>query len=122
MQTVISTENIHAVHQHAFLIAKPKQQNGISRFLTWCEAQEEERFFWLGVAFLGTIGMALPLTLLAAGSNFSLWIIACIANVPVLAINLAAQHTKVTLPFLFSAWIINALIIIYGVSLSALSS
>jgi hypothetical protein len=47
---------------------------------------------------MGHIGMVLPLTLLSilflANNNFALWIVVLCANVPVLALNLAAQPPK----------------------------
>ncbi len=89
--------------------------NLFSRFFSWCETQEESRFLWLVLTYLGQIGLALPATLAAivflGGNNFNLWIFACVINVPVLAVNLAAQATKVTLPALFFAWITDAVII-----------
>ena len=88
--------------------------------MLWCEKQEENRFLWLGISFMGHIGMILPLTLLSilffADNNFILWIVALSANVPVLALNLAAQPPKVTLPILLASLIIN--IITIGVSVA----
>lgn len=82
--------------------------------------QEGSRLFWMGLALLGGIGTIVPLTLLAvvffADNNFALWVIVCAINVPVLILNLAAQPTKVTLPVLFFAWAINALIIVYSIA------
>jgi hypothetical protein len=72
---------------------------------------------WLGVSLMGGIGAIVPFTLLAivfgAGNSFTLWVITCIVNVPILAVNLSAQPTKITLPVLFSAWVINAVIVAY---------
>jgi hypothetical protein len=60
----------------------------------------------------------LPLTLLSvlflAGNNFTLWIIVLSANMPVLALNLAAQPPKVTIPVLLASLIID--IVVIGVS------
>ena len=60
--------------------------------------------------------MVLPVTLLAilflANNNFNLWIIACAVNVPVLALNLAAQPPKVTLPTMFISLLLDTAIII----------
>jgi len=84
-------------------------------FLAWCDRHEKNRFLWLGIALMGHIGMMVPLTLLSilflAGNNFSLWIIVLCANMPVLALNLAAQPPKVTLPVMLMSLIINIAII-----------
>jgi len=97
--------------------ARKAQVNVFSRFINWCEGQEKSRMLWLVLSYLGQIGMALPCTLSAilflGGNNFTLWILACVINVPVLAINLAAQSTKITIPALFFAWTVNIAIILY---------
>lgn len=89
----------------------------LDRFNAWLINQEENRLLWLSIAVLGGIGTVLPLTLMAvvfwANNNFSLWVITLCINVPVLIVNLAAQLPKVTLPVLFAAWFINAVIIFY---------
>ena len=93
----------------------------LNRFLAWCTRQEGSRLFWMGLALLGGIGTIVPVTLMAvvffANNDFVLWVIVCTINVPVLILNLAAQPTKVTLPALFFAWAINALIIVYSIAL-----
>lgn len=95
------------------------QSNIFTRFYAWTLKQEEKRFMWLAFTFLLQIGLALPCTLLAivflGGNNFNLWLIACVANVPSLALSLAAQPTKITLPVLFFAWLVNAGIILFSV-------
>lgn len=91
-----------------------------SSIISWCNNQEENKFLWLAIAQLGHIGVILPLTLVAvlnAGNNIVLWMIACTVNVPVLTLNLAAQSTKITLPALFFAWFVNAVIIAYCVAI-----
>jgi len=86
------------------------------KFIDWCNQQEEKRFLWLAISLFGHIGMVLPVTLLAilflANNNFNLWIIACAVNVPVLALNLAAQPPKVTLPTMFISLLLDTAIII----------
>ena len=117
MQQTVSTNSLTAIQQQRFPLAQARKPGLFSRFTNWCDLQESNRFLWLGIAFMGSIGMVLPLTLvtvLLTSRNFILLAIAAIANVPVLAINLAAQPTKVTLPFLFSAWLINFSVIVYS--------
>ena len=96
------------------------------RFSVWLINQEENRLLWLSVAVLGGIGTVLPLTLMAvvfwANNNPTLWIIALCINVPVLIVNLAAQLPKVTLPVLFAAWFIDAIIIFYCLAIYFISS
>ena len=99
-----------AVRQHR------ESVNVFQKFYNWTVQQEEKRFMWLAFTFVLQIGLALPCTLLSivylTGNNFNLWLVACVVNVPTLALNLAAQPPKVTLPALFFAWLIDAVIII----------
>jgi len=119
MEQIFSSQDLTVIEQNGY--ASPLKENGqlFRRFMTWCEDQEEKRFLWLAIALMGNIGMVLPLTLVAilmgAGNNFALLLIVSAVNVPVLALNLAAQPPKVTLPVMFFAWLVNALIIIYSV-------
>lgn len=95
--------------------------NIVSRFMNWCKNQESSRMLWLVLTFLGQIGLAVPCTLAAilfwSDNSFPLWVFACAINVPVLAINLAAQPTKITIPALFFAWTVDAIIILYCAAL-----
>ena len=118
MQHAISTADVKsfvAAGQRA--TTKKAQVNAFSRFINWCEGQESSRMLWLVMSFLLQIGMALPCTLAAilflGNKSFPLWIFACVINVPVLAINLAAQPTKITIPTLFFAWAVDLMIILY---------
>lgn len=92
--------------------------NIFTRFYAWTVQQEEKRFMWLAFTYILQIGLALPCTLLAivflGGNNFNLWLIACVVNVPSLALGLAAQPTKVTLPVLFFAWLVDAGLILFA--------
>ena len=122
MQHAISTADVKS-----FVAAKQRatttkaQVNPFSRLINWCEGQQSSRILWLVIAFLLQIGMALPCTLAAilfwGNNSFPLWIFACVINVPVLAINLAAQPTKTTIPALFFAWTVDLMIILYCASL-----
>jgi hypothetical protein len=120
MQQVITTKNLTTLQQNTYELPKTERSSLITRFINWCDIQEENRFLWLGIALMGNIGMVLPVTLvtllITSGFNFPLWTAACIANVPVLAVNLAAQPTKITLPFLFFAWVVNFGIILYSLA------
>lgn len=118
MQQAISPANISRfVTADHYITTEKKELSIFSKFINWCESQEENRMLWLALSFLGLIGVAVPVTLAAvsflAGNNFNLWIAVCVINVPVFAINLAAQPTKITVPSLFLAWITDAVIILY---------
>jgi tetrahydromethanopterin S-methyltransferase subunit F len=118
MQKVITAESFTSISQREVVSQHIGHNQALTRFMNWCAGQEENRFIWLAIGFLGTIGMVLPLTvsaLLAGGvNNFALLMLTCVVNVPVLALNLAAQSTKVTLPVLFFAWLVDAAVIIYS--------
>src|SRR6476660_9785404 len=113
-QTILSnTQNV--VTHYAYSASIHSKPNAIKRFIQWCNKQEEYRFLWIAISLFGHIGMVLPLTLLSilffAGNNFNLWIIACSVNVPVLALNLAAQPPKVTLPVMCASLVADMIII-----------
>ena len=118
MQQVIATaevKNFVAANQRT--ATSKAAVNPFSKFINWCAQQESSRMLWLVLSYLLQIGAALPCTLAAilfwGDNSFPLWIAACVINVPVLAINLASQPTKVTIPTLFFAWIVNFTIILY---------
>ena len=120
MQQVISNHKIHLTRQES-IASRTSATSLINMFIAWCNLQEENRFLWLAVSLLGGIGTVLPITLMAivfgADNNFSLWVIACIVNVPILIVNLAAQPQKFILPVLFFAWIVDAIIVVYCLTL-----
>jgi hypothetical protein len=97
-------------------------ENIFTRFLSWCGAQESNRFLWLALSFFAQIGLTLPLTAYSivffGGNNLLLWIIIGAVNVPVLVLNLAALPTKTTLPFLFFGWLTQAIVIAYCIVLA----
>ena len=117
MQQTISSNTVQTVFvPQAYPLSMTPKTNTLKRFIQWCNEQEKYRFLWLGISLFGHIGMVLPLTLLSilffAGNNFNLWIIACSVNVPVLALNLAAQPPKVTLPVMCISLFANVVIIV----------
>ena len=87
----------------------------LKRFISWCDQQEKNRLLWLGIGIMGHIGMILPLTLLSilflANNNFALWVVVLCANMPVLALNLAAQPPKVTIPVMLASLAVNIIVI-----------
>ena len=121
MQQTISSNTQNVFIPHAYPISITSKPNVLKRFIQWCNKQEEYRFLWIAISLFGHIGMVLPLTLLSilffAGNNFNLWIIACSVNVPVLALNLAAQPPRVTLPVMFMSLIADVVIIALSVAI-----
>lgn len=119
MQHVISTKDIRLSKQYSYTKNNTSLISYINRFIAWCDAEERNRFLWLGVALMIGIGTIMPITLSAivfiGGNALPLWIAACIFNVPVLVVNLAAQPTKLTLPVLFAALGVNLVLIGYSV-------
>jgi len=79
----------------------PFQVNLLSKFISWCGDQEEDRLLWLGIA-LTVHGAALtPLTIsliMLTGFNFGLLMIALLAMAIPVVTNLAALPTKINIP------------------------
>jgi hypothetical protein len=115
MQEAIETHNISALEENVYA-RTAVNTSFVKTFINWCNNQEENRFLWLGVSLFGLIGAMVPLTLMCifffADNNFSLWIVVCSVNVPVLALNLAAQPPKVTLPTLFLSLLVDTIIMV----------
>ena len=118
MQHVISRENFQ--FNHGLHTTRPLAANLVNRFFTWCGSQENSRFTWLALALVAGIATILPLTLFAivqfAGNSFNLWATACVINVPVLVVSLATQQMKFTLPVIFFAWLVDAIIVVYCIA------
>jgi hypothetical protein len=116
MQQIISSASFENIRTSPVYIEQKPRVNSLKRFITWCDQQEKNRLLWLGIAVMGLIGTILPLTLLSvlflSGNNFTLWIIVLSANTPVLALNLAAQPPKVTIPVLMISLIIDIVVIV----------
>src|SRR5436190_15346062 len=116
MQQTISSASIRKILTPQTYVENTSKVNFLKRFVGWCEQQEKNRLLWLGIAIMGLIGTVLPLTLLSvlllSGNNFTLWIIVLSANTPVLALNLAAQPPKVTIPVMLASLIIDIVVIV----------
>jgi hypothetical protein len=100
------------------------EKNVFTKFLTWCGAQESNRFLWLAVSFFASVGLTLPLTayciVFFGGNNLLLWMLVGAVNVPVMVLNLAALPTKTTLPFLFLGWLTQAVVIMYCIGFAVM--
>jgi len=115
MQQTISSASFERILRTPAYVPKKTRTNSLRKFISWCDQQEKNRLLWLGIALMGHIGMIVPLTLLSvlflASNNFALWIVVLCGNMPVLALNLAAQPPKVTIPVMLISLIINIVVI-----------
>jgi hypothetical protein len=85
-----------------------------SKFLNWCESQEENRLLWTGLGLGGHGCVITPLTFLAvgaAGANPFLMLITMLSMVAVLIVNLAALPAKITIPVFLLTIIIDLMIV-----------
>jgi hypothetical protein len=116
MQQTISSGSFESMIISSAYVERQPKVNSLRKFINWCDQQEKNRLLWLGIGIMGHIGMVLPLTLLAilflANNNFTLWVVVLCANMPVLALNLAAQPPKVTIPVMLTSLIINIVVIV----------
>jgi hypothetical protein len=118
MEYRLSKTNIGNLSAKGFYNYSEKTHSNIfKRFLNWCDMQESNRFLWLGITFFAQIGLALPVaafSIIFFGNNSQfLWITLLAVNLPTLVLNLAAFKTRITLPFLFFAWLTEALMILF---------
>ncbi len=121
MEQAISNKVLRHLDLNAYATHQSTKTTLLRRFSNWLDKQEQSRLLWLGIAVLGGIATVLPITLLAivflASNSFTLWVITLAINVPVLITNLSAQPAKITIPILFFAWLVNAIIIAYSVAI-----
>lgn len=110
--------------QHSFnpiYLVKEKRQSLFSRFIDWCDSQEEFHFGWVA-AILTIHGCVLaPITVLAitlGGNHFAFWGIAIGAIAMALIANLAAMPTKITIPVFFLSILIDIVIIASNIVLA----
>lgn len=77
------------------------QPSVFTKFINWCERQQENRILWIGLALAGHGCIITPLTIFAVvmtGNSMGLFMTAVLAMAFTLVVNLAAQPTKVTIP------------------------
>ena len=121
MQQTISSVSFENIVTPAVYVDRQPRANSLIRFIGWCDQQEQNRLLWLGIGIMGHIGMIVPLTLLAilflADNNFVLWIVVLCANMPVLALNLAAQPPKITIPVMVISLLINIVVIVISTAM-----
>jgi hypothetical protein len=91
-----------------------------SRFLNWCENQQDQRLLWVGLALAGHGCILTPLTIMAvllAGTNLFLFMLGLIAMGMALVTNLAALPTKITIPVFILSILIDIAIVIACISI-----
>jgi hypothetical protein len=93
-----------------------QQKSLWSRFIEFCEGEDEKRHFgWVGIS-LGAHGCVLtPLTLFAiilTANLLGLWMAAAFSMALVVIVNLAGLSTKYTIPVLLMSTLINIGVII----------
>jgi hypothetical protein len=90
-----------------------------SRFVNWCETQEEKRLLWLAIALAGHGCVITIITLFAivfSGNNPVYWPFAMVAMVACLVVNLAALPTRITIPVFFLSVLIDLTLIVLCIS------
>ena len=99
----------------------PAEPSSLSkRFFTWCREQDEYRFMWIGIALAGHGCILTPLTVmtvLLAGTNLFLFILAIVAMGMSLVTSLAAMPTKISIPVLILSILIDIAIVISCVAI-----
>ena len=113
-------ELYHSTYNSSFELVN-KKQSLVSKFISWCEGQENYRLGWLGLILAVHGCVITPITIFAivmSGNNIALWGIAMGAMGMSLVTNLAALPTKITIPVFFLSVLIDLAII--GTSLYAI--
>jgi len=94
-----------------------------SRFITWCNGQEKNRFMWLATGLAGHGCFVTPVTLMAvmlSGNSMFLWALVIGAMAMTVVTNLAALPTRITVPVFFLSILID-LGVILGCIIAALT-
>ena len=113
IQAMLTTTYHHSAIEDNSIVNNPA--NAFQRFIHWCNEQEKNRLFWLGIALCGHGCFLTPATILAvvlAGTPISLFMATMAMMTLVLVINLAAQPTKVTIPIFFFSVLVDLGIIL----------
>jgi hypothetical protein len=117
MQQVLTNRKVSDVIASEIYDYRQKSKTYVlKRFLAWCHTQEHNRLLWMAFTLSGLIVFVIPSTalpyLLSGTTDMNLWILTSVINVPVIALSLAAQPTKIILPALFISWTADVLIIL----------
>ena len=106
-------EAYQTVYSHPYEMVN-KNQSIVSKFMTWCQAQEKNRLGWVGLILAIHGCVITPITLfiiISAGNNIAFWGVAMGAMAMSLITNLAALPTKITIPVFFFSLIVDLAII-----------
>ena len=96
-----------------------KRTSLITRFIEWCNNQEDNRFAWLATAITAHGCFLTPIAVLAitmSGNSMLLWAIAIAAMGATLVTNLAAMPAKITIPTFLLSIVMDLAIIIYCIA------
>jgi len=96
-----------------------KRTSLITRFIEWCNNQEDNRFAWLATAITAHGCFLTPIAVLAitmSGNSMFLWAIAIAAMGATLVTNLAAMPAKITIPTFLLSIVMDLAIIIYCIA------
>ena len=81
-----------------------------TRFINWCQGQQENRILWIGLALCvhGCILAPLAIYLVAmSGNSLALFMTTMVSMCAALVVNLAAMPTKITIPVFFVTLIVD---------------
>jgi hypothetical protein len=120
MQQVLTNRKVSDIIASGIYKHTQKAKTNVFKtFFTWCDTQEHNRLLWMALTLSGLIILVIPCTalpyLLSGTTDLNLWILTCAINVPVIALSLAAQPTKIILPALFISWIADGAIILSSI-------
>jgi hypothetical protein len=93
----------------------------VTKFLRWCNDQQESRLLWLGMALTAHGCILTPLTVaivMLTGNSLVLFVLAIAAMAMSLVSNLAALPTKITIPVFILSILIDIAIIVSCILLS----
>ncbi len=91
-----------------------KKKGIVTRFLNWCQQQEENRLAWLAGTLTAHGCILTPLTVLfvvLAGNNPVFWPLVIGAMGMCLVVSLAALPTKITIPVFFLSILVDLVVI-----------
>jgi hypothetical protein len=107
-----------AISQVLHPVVTLDRANSWSRFLSWSEAQDDERMLWSAFGLVGHGCLFAPISILVslvAGVNIFLFMAVIVSMGAVLVSNLAAMSTRYTIPVFFASLVVNAAVIITSI-------
>lgn len=110
------SNTIHPAASVARTFTLKQEPSVFSKFMTWCENQQENRFMWLGIALAGHGCVITPVTvffIVLGGLSLPLFMIALFSMALALVTNLAALPTKITIPALALSILVDVAVLLY---------